>query len=90
MSLTIANDTDKDITISHSGQKYDFKLFDKAGDTVYTWSADKLCAMIEATTNRAGPEPRILRLWTRIPGRLLKKAPFHIRPLLPATQMILK
>lgn len=50
MSLTIANDTDKDITISHSGQKYDFKLFDKAGDTVYTWSADKLFIMIEATT----------------------------------------
>jgi hypothetical protein len=42
MSLVIHNTSDKAVTITHSGQKYDFKLFGKTGDTVYTWSADKL------------------------------------------------
>ncbi len=47
MSLTIRNDTDKAITIHHtSGQKYEFKLFDQAGNNLYTWSADKLFAAV--------------------------------------------
>lgn len=42
MSLTLQNNTDKTVTISHtSGQKYDFKLFDAKGENLYTWSADK-------------------------------------------------
>jgi hypothetical protein len=42
MSLTVRNNTDKEIVINHdSGQKYDFKLFNDKGSNVYTWSADK-------------------------------------------------
>ncbi len=50
MSLTIQNNTDKAVTIAHGGQKYDFKLFDETGDTVYTWSADKSFIMIATST----------------------------------------
>jgi hypothetical protein len=42
MSLTIRNNTDKDVTIHYtSGQRFDFKLFDAGGASLYTWSADK-------------------------------------------------
>lgn len=42
MSLAIQNNTSRPVTISHtSGMKYDFKLFDAAGNNLYTWSADK-------------------------------------------------
>lgn len=51
MSLTLRNDTDKVVTIHHtSGQKCDFKLFDSAGNNLYTWSADKMFAAIISET----------------------------------------
>lgn len=51
MSLTVTNNTDKTITISHtSGQKYDFKLFDEKGNNLYTWSADKMFIALMNTT----------------------------------------
>lgn len=56
MSLTIQNNTDKTVTLNHtSGQKYDFKLFDSAGNNVYTWSADKMfIALMNATELKPG------------------------------------
>lgn len=43
MTLTIRNNTAEDVTIHHtSGQHYDFKIFDSAGNSLYTWSAGKL------------------------------------------------
>lgn len=43
MSLTISNHTDQTVVIRHtSGQKYDFSLFDAQGNTLYTWSSDKM------------------------------------------------
>lgn len=51
MSLNIQNNTDKTVTLNHtSGQKYDFKLFDAAGNNVYTWSADKMFIAALTTT----------------------------------------
>ena len=51
MSLTIRNTTDQAVIIHHtSGQHYDFKLFDAAGNNLYTWSADKMfVALINET-----------------------------------------
>jgi hypothetical protein len=56
MSLTIQNNSDQTITINHtSGQKYDFKLFDKNGENLYTWSADKMfIAALSTTEIKAG------------------------------------
>lgn len=56
MSLTVRNNTDKAVTIQHmSGQKYDFKLFDAAGNNLYTWSTDKLfAALINETEIKPG------------------------------------
>jgi hypothetical protein len=58
MSLTIHNNTDRSIVISHtSGQKFDFKLFDAKGSNVYTWSADKMfIQVLNETTIGAGEE----------------------------------
>jgi len=43
MLLTIRNSTDKTVIINHtSGRKYDYRLFDAAGNNIYTWSADKM------------------------------------------------
>ena len=58
MSLTIRNNTDKAVAISHtSGQKYDFKLFDAGGNNLYTWSADKMfMALVNKTKIGPGEE----------------------------------
>lgn len=57
MNLTIANRTDKTVTINNpSGQRYDFQLFDKDGNNLYTWSADKLFNMMVGTTRIAPGE----------------------------------
>jgi hypothetical protein len=58
MSLTIRNNTDKAIAISHtSGQKYDFKLFDDEVNNLYTWSADKMfMALVGQTVIEPGDE----------------------------------
>jgi len=60
MTLTIENRSGKTVTINHtSGQKFDFKLFDEEGETLYTWSADKLFTMaLETTEIKAGESIR--------------------------------
>lgn len=51
MTLTIENRTDNTITIHHtSGQRFDFKLFDDKGETLYTWSEGKMFTMALGTT----------------------------------------
>ncbi len=43
MTLTIRNNLDQPVTIHYtSGQQFDFKLIDVNGESLYTWSADKL------------------------------------------------
>lgn len=58
MTLTIQNHTDKVVSINHmSGQKFDFKLFDSEGNTLYTWSADKMfIALVNKTEINPGEE----------------------------------
>lgn len=57
MSLTLRNNTDKPVVISHtSGQKYDFKLFDAEGMSLYTWSADKMFIAVMNETKLAPGE----------------------------------
>lgn len=58
MSLTLRNNTDKPVVISHtSGQKYDFMLFDAEGNNLFTWSADKMfIAVMNETTLAPGEE----------------------------------
>ena len=52
MSLTIRNNSDKVVVISHtSGQKYDFKLYDAEGNNLYTWSADKMFMALKSETS---------------------------------------
>ncbi len=49
--LTVVNNTKKEITINHSsGQKYDFALLDADRNVLYTWSADKMFAMMMGST----------------------------------------
>lgn len=46
MKLKVTNNKDAEVVIQHnSGQKFDFKLFDAKGESLYTWSADKLFIM---------------------------------------------
>lgn len=60
MSLTIRNQTDEPILISHtSGQQYDFKLFDAKGNNVYTWSADKMFIAALTETGIGAGEDRV-------------------------------
>jgi len=43
LRLVIENNTSEKIKISHnSGQHYDFIVYDNLGESLYTWSADKL------------------------------------------------
>lgn len=50
MTLTLRNDTAKDVTITHmNGQQYDFKLFNQKGDTLYWWSLGKMFTMLVGT-----------------------------------------
>lgn len=46
MKLKITNNTNKDITIQTSGQKFDFKLLDEKKEILYTWSMDKSFIMM--------------------------------------------
>lgn len=49
--LTVKNNTEKSVTIHHtSGQKFDYKVLDSAGESLYTWSADKLFMMMLSET----------------------------------------
>lgn len=51
MTLTIENRTGNTITIQHmSGQRFDFKLFDDKGETLYTWSEGKAFTMALGAT----------------------------------------
>jgi len=55
MLLTIRNSTDKTVIINHTcSQKYDYMLFDAAGNNIYTWSANK---MFNTLINETDIEP---------------------------------
>lgn len=57
MTLTIVNNTSETVTIEHtSGQKYDFQIFDAEGETLYTWSANKMFMQMLGTTEIAAGE----------------------------------
>jgi len=46
MRLLLQNHTEQAVTIQHnSGQKFDFKLLDREGTILYTWSADRSFTM---------------------------------------------
>ena len=46
LSLSIANNADKSVTITHASQQlYDFVVFNKDGKELYRWSADRVFAM---------------------------------------------
>jgi len=55
-SLSVANNSDKSVTIEHASQQlYDFVVFDKNGNELYRWSADRMFAMyMTYTTIPAG------------------------------------
>lgn len=60
MSLTIGNYTDQTVVIRHtSGQKYDFKLFDAQGNSLYTWSRDKMF-MAQMNETEVGPGEELI------------------------------
>jgi hypothetical protein len=46
MKLKITNNTDKDITLQTSGQKFDFNLLDEKKEILYTWSMNKRFIMM--------------------------------------------
>ncbi|PKM73755.1 MAG: hypothetical protein CVU91_01510 [Firmicutes bacterium HGW-Firmicutes-16] len=51
LSLTIVNNSDKTITINHSSQQlFDFKVFDKDGNSLYCWSATRMFAQVVTKT----------------------------------------
>mgnify|MGYP000848163894 CR=1 FL=1 len=57
MRLLLQNHTQEEIVIQHnSGQKYDFKLLNRQGEILYTWSADKLFTMALTQTTLAPNE----------------------------------
>ncbi len=54
MTLTVRNDSDKTLKIYHSSQQlFDFKVFDKNGNSLYCWSADRMFAQVLSTTEIA-------------------------------------
>ena len=51
MSMTIKNNMKEALTIHHpSAQRYDFKLFDQKGNHLYTWSLNRMFALIMGAT----------------------------------------
>ena len=61
LSLTIANNSDKEITISHSSmQLFDFGIYDSKGETLYFWSANKMFAAVVTTTKIPAGEKLVL------------------------------
>ncbi|NCB74867.1 MAG: S-layer protein [Clostridia bacterium] len=61
LSLTIANNSDRDIIISHSStQLFDFGIYDSEGETLYFWSANKMFATVVTETKIAAGEKLVL------------------------------
>ena len=61
LSLTIANNSDRDITISHSStQLFDFGIYDSKGETLYFWSANKMFATVVTETKIAAGDKLVL------------------------------
>ena len=57
MRLVLQNNTEQEIVLQHtSGQKFDFKLLDRDGEILYTWSADKSFTMALTQTLLAPQE----------------------------------
>lgn len=51
MSITISNKTDKTISIDHSSQQlFDFAIFDKQGNSLYRWSANRMFLQMVGTS----------------------------------------
>ena len=51
LSISIKNNSDKAVTINHSSQQsFDFKAFDKDGNSLYCWSASRMFAQMVSTT----------------------------------------
>ncbi len=54
LTLTIANNSNNTITINHSSQQlFDFKAFDKNGNSLYCWSATRMFAQVVTKTEIA-------------------------------------
>ena len=61
MELVIANNTNKAITIDHSSQQlFDFEIFDKNGNSLYRWSANRMFAQMVTTSKIASGEELVL------------------------------
>ncbi len=61
LSLTVTNNSDKEISISHSSQQlFDFALYDDKGETLYFWSANRMFAAVVTTTKIAAGEKLVL------------------------------
>ncbi|MEA4894507.1 MAG: BsuPI-related putative proteinase inhibitor [Oscillospiraceae bacterium] len=58
LTLTLINNSDKTVKITHSSQQlFDFKVFDGSGNTLYCWSANRMFAQVVTTTTiEAGKE----------------------------------
>ncbi len=57
MRLVLQNHTEQEMILQHtSGQKFDFKLLDREGEILYTWSADKSFTMALTQTVLAPQE----------------------------------
>ena len=61
LSLTVTNNSEREITISHSSmQLFDFGIYDSKGETLYFWSANKMFAAVVTTTKIAAGEKLVL------------------------------
>jgi hypothetical protein len=81
MRLVIENTGDAAVTINHSsGQKYDFKVLNDDGETLYTWSADKnfIAAMTGTEIEAGGKAEFSEELDSEAYGRIREEAAFVV------------
>lgn len=81
MRLILQNNTEQEIFLQHtSGQKFDFKLLDREGEILYTWSADKSFTMALTQTVVAPHETVVFeQLLASEAYALLKDRTFELR-----------
>lgn len=61
MEIVISNNTDKTVTIDHSSQQlYDFAIYDKLGNSLYRWSANRMFAQVVTTSKIAPGDEMVL------------------------------
>ena len=84
MRLLLQNYTEQDITLQHtSGQKFDFKLLDRDGEILYTWSADKSFTMALTQTTLAAHETLVFEQFLEAEAyQLIKTRVFELRAFL--------